>query len=57
MESAAEERRGSVIVNAMPGNVNLSGVIGAMCTKEGVVFHFGEKLEYVRIRKNEGVRK
>ena len=36
---------------------NLSGVIGAMCAEEGVVFPFGDSLESVRIRKDEGVLK
>ena len=36
---------------------NLSGVIGAMCAEEGVVFPFGDRLESVRIRKDEGVLK
>lgn len=36
---------------------NLSSVIGAMSSEEGVVFPFGDRLESVRIRKNEGVLK
>ena len=36
---------------------NLSSVIGAMCAEEGVVFPFGDRLESVRIRKDEGVLK
>ncbi len=36
---------------------NLSGVIGAMCAEEGVVFPFGDRLKSVRIRKDEGVLK
>ncbi len=34
---------------------NLSSVIGAMCAQEGVVFPFGDRLESVRIHKDEGV--
>lgn len=34
---------------------NLSSVIGAMCADEGVVFPFGDRLESVRICKEEGV--
>ena len=36
---------------------NLSSVIGAMCAEEGVVLPFGDRLESVRIRKDEGVLK
>lgn len=36
---------------------NLSGVIGAMCAEEGVVFPFGDRLETLRIHKEEGVLK
>ena len=36
---------------------NLSSVIGAMCSEEGVVFPFGDRLKSVRIDKNEGVLK
>ena len=36
---------------------NLSSVIGAMCAEEGVVFPFGDKLESVRVHKDEGVLK
>lgn len=36
---------------------NLSGVIGAMCADEGVVFPFGDRLKSVSIRKDQGVLK
>lgn len=36
---------------------NLSSVVGAMCAKEGIVFPFGDRLESVRIRKEEGILK
>ena len=36
---------------------NLSSVIGAMCAEEGVVFPFGDRLNSVTIRKDEGVLK
>ena len=36
---------------------NLSSVIGAMCADEGTVFPFGDNLEEIRIRKDEGVLK
>ena len=36
---------------------NLSSVIGAMCAEEGVVFPFGDRLESMRIHKDEGVLK
>ena len=36
---------------------NLSSVIGAMCAEEGVVFPFGDRLESVRIHKDEGILK
>lgn len=34
---------------------NLSSVIGAMCAEEGMVFPFGDRLQAVPVRKDEGV--
>ena len=36
---------------------NLSSVIGAVCSEEGVVFPFGDRLESVKVRKGEGILK
>ena len=36
---------------------NLSSVIGAMCSEDGVVFPFGDRLESVRVHQNEGILK